>query len=544
LLESRGHAQIPANNFFEGTVMHRLTAAVLTCLLVALAPTRFVAAQSLDDLTLVREGRSRRVSSASPNPTSNADNRWIKPGETYVMADIDGPAVIHHIWMTFAEAAPGWLAKDGSANPSEVVLRMYWDECDQPAVESPIGDFFAAGFGVRAEVNSAPVQVQGGDAYNCYWPMPFSRRAKITVTNESTKPFSALYYHIDYTTGPRPPDTAYFCAQYRQEFPEQMGRDYLIAEIEGRGHYVGTVMSARSRSPEWFGEGDDKFTIDGEDKPSIWGTGTEDYFLSAWGLEKCSFPYFGVPFLEGDWGDVGTRVCAYRWHIADPVRFSKSLRVEIEHRGWISADESASGKREGHVEREDDVATVAFWYQTGQPKRFTTLPTAKEREFPNLDVVIEGKALNAGARHSDGEVSIQNGYAWTGDGQLFFVPRESPAESATQRAALSTQHWMEFDFNVEKAEFRRVVLRATQSYDYGVFRVLLDGKPAIERLDLYSKDIEVHDHSLGDHELAAGKHTIRIECIDRNPQSTSRRLGVDSVRLRQRWLTKRVMPPG
>lgn len=494
-------------------------------------------AQSLDDLTRMHEGRSRRVSSASPSATSNRDNRWIKPGETFVMADITGPGVVRHIWMTFAEAAPGWLAKDGAANPSEVVLRMYWDEAEQPAVESPIGDFFAAGFGLRAEVKSVPVQVQGGDSYNCFWPMPFGRRAKITVTNESTKPFSALYYHVDYTSEMLPPDTAYFCAQYRQEFPEQTGGDYLIADIEGRGHYVGTVMSARSRSPEWFGEGDEKFTIDGEEKPSIWGTGTEDYFLSAWGLEKCSFPYFGVPFLDGDWGDVGTRVCSYRWHIADPVRFSRSLRVEIEHWGWISADESASGRVAGHVEREDDMATVAFWYQAGRPKRFTTMPTAAEREFPNLDIIVEGKDVRANVRHSDGEVSIQKGYAWTGDGQLFFVPRETSA--ASQPAA---SNWIEFDFNVEKVEYRRLVLRTTHSYDFGVFRVLLDGKPAIERLDLYSKDIEVHDHSLGDHELAAGKHTIRIECSDRNQQSTGRRLGVDSVRLRQRWATKRVMP--
>jgi hypothetical protein len=493
----------------------------------------------LDDLTRARPGRSRRVSSAAASPLSNADNRWIKPGETFVMADIQGPATIRHIWLTFSEAAPNWLSAVGSANPSQIVLRMHWDDAEAAAVEAPLGDFFAAGFGVRAEVSSLPVQVQGGDSYNCYWPMPFFKRGRITITNESDKPLSALYYHVDYTEEELPPDTAYLCAQYRQEFPEQTGRDYLIADIDGRGHYVGTVLSARSRSPEWFGEGDEKFYVDGEEKPSIWGTGTEDYVSCAWGLDKCSFAYFGVPFIDGDWGDVGTRVCAYRWHIADPVRFQKSLRVEIEHWGWISADETASGKVEGFVERQDDLATVAFWYQVGQPKRFATLPNASARAFPNLDSIVDGKTLLPTVRHAGGELTLQKGYEWTGDGQLFYVPA---ADAAGAAGAASLATFLELDFNVEKPEYRRLMLRLTHSYDYGIYRISLDGKPVGQPLDLYSRNIEVHDHSLGDHELAAGKHTIRLDCTGRNPASTGTRLGVDSVRLRQRWLVKRPSP--
>ncbi len=504
-------------------------------------------------------GRSRRVSSAAESPLSNRDNLWIAPGETRVLADLTGPGVIRHIWLTFSEAAPNWLSVEGSANPSEIVLRMHWDGAEQPAVEAPLGDFFAAGFGVRAEVNSVPVQVQGGDAYNCYWPMPFFKSAKVTITNESTKRLSALYYQIDYTQETLPPGTMVFCAQYRQEFPEQLGADYLIADIAGSGHYVGTVLSARSRSPEWFGEGDEKFTIDGEDRPSVWGTGTEDFMLSAWGLEECSFPHFGVPFLDGDWGDVGTRVCAYRWQLADPVRFEKSCRVEIEHWGWLSADETETGKVEGFVEREDDLATVAFWYQMGQPKRFTTLPNAGERAFPNLDVIIEGKDVIQSARHSAGDVVLQKGYEWTGEGQLFFMPAEQTeanvgggaiapgggGATAGSGAAGSGGEtagggvFLEFDLNVAEVEYRRVILRTTHSYDYGRFRVLLDGREAIPSLDLHSKNIEVHDHSLGDHALAAGLHTIRLECVGRSELSTGRRLGIDSVRLRQRWNKKR-----
>ena len=490
---------------------------------------------SLGDLTRVRPGRSRRISSAPRDPGSNRDNLRVKPGDTRVLADIKGPATITHIWLTFSEARPNWISKVGSANPSEIVLRMYWDEGEQPAVEAPLGDFFAAGFGLRREIKSVPVQVEGGDGYNCFWPMPFHKRGKITITNESAdKNINSFYYHIDYVEEESlPPDTAYFCAQYRQEFPEQPGRDYLIADIEGPGHYVGTVLTARSRSPYWFGEGDDKFYIDGEAEPSIWGTGTEDYILCAWGMNECSFSYFGCTYMDGGASDLGVRYCLYRWHVADPIRFTKSLRVEIEHAGWITADETESGKVEGFVEREDDMATVAFWYQVGQPKRYTTLPSAEERVFPNLDTIIGGKALKATARHAPGELILQSGYDWTGDGQLFYAPEpdcwmpqgESP--------------FLEFDVNVEKKELRGLVLRLTHSYDYGKYQVLLDGEKLGGVRDLYAKQVEVSDHYLGSFELEPGKHTIRLECAGQNIASGGIRLGVDSVRLRERWHKKR-----
>ena len=260
---------------------------------------------------------------------------------------------------------------------------MYWDDAKEPAVEAPIGDFFAAGFGRRSEIRSVPVQVEGGDAYNCYWQMPFTKRALITVTNESHKNVRSFYYHIDYTEGDSIPEkTPYFCAQYRNEFPEKTGTDYLILDAEGQGHYVGTVMSVRSRSPFWFGEGDPKFYVDGEKKPTIQGTGTEDYFLMAWGLNEALFPYYGCTYMSSDFEDLGVEYCLYRWHIADPVWFTTSLRFEIEHKGWMSDDETESGKVEGHVEREDDMATVAFWYQVGQPKRFAPIPTLAGALFP------------------------------------------------------------------------------------------------------------------------------------------------------------------
>ena len=498
-----------------------------------------LAAQDLDGLMKAKPGRSRAVTSSDPSFTGNADRaKYIAPGETKVLADIKGPAVIRHIWLTFSEARPNWLESGGSAAPDEIVLRMYWDGGREPAVEAPLGDFFGAGFGRRLELKSVPVQVETGDGYNCFWPMPFLERGLITVTNEGAKNVRSFYYHLDYTEEPDlAADTAYFCAQYNQAFPEKLGADYLILAARGKGHYVGTVMSGRARSPLWFGEGDARFYIDGDKKPSIQGTGTEDYFLMAWGLSEALFPYFGCTYMDPDIEAVGAEYSLYRWHIADPVRFQSSLRFEVEHTGWITGDETESGKIEGHVEREDDVATVAFWYQVGQPLRFTKLPPLAARRLPNLDLILEGKALLATAKHSAGVLELQKGYDWTGEGQLFFAPA-------------SGQPVLEVEFDVRKEEYRGLVLRMTSADDYGIYRIFLDGKnvrqPAdyvagqkVEDYDLYAPALEVRDHYLGSFKLAAGKHILRFESVARNPLSKGNSLGLDSIRLRERWDRKR-----
>jgi hypothetical protein len=486
----------------------------------------------LGHLVTVRPGRSGRVSSAAPERSSNRDNRHIPPGGKHVLAEIKGPATITHIWLTFPVPEPSWLGRQGNANHSELVLRMYWDGADQPAVESPLGDFFAAGFGQRAEVNSAPIQVEGGDAYSSYWPMPFFKSARIEIENQSAKPLNSFYYQVDYLAETSlPADMPYFCAQYRQEFPAESGRDYLILDADGRGHYVGTVLSGRSRSPEWFGEGDEKFYIDGETRPSIQGTGTEDYVLNAWGMGVGTYPYFGVPILEGEWGMVGWRTTVYRWHLVDPVRFTKSLRFEIENAGWISEDELAEGVHRGFVERNDDLATVAFWYQIGQPKRFTTLPPAKDRVLPNLDIVIEGRELLKSAKTSEqGSLALQEGYLWTGDGQLLFNNDRGKGE------------WLEFAFPVEKEELRQLTLRVTRSYDFGIYRILLDGEEVRGREDFFSAETRIDELDLGQRRLAPGEHRIRLECVGVRPGSQGTKLGIDSVRLRERWDVKRKAP--
>jgi len=512
---------------------------ILALILLSLGLNRISTAQDLGSLTQIHPGRSRAITSTDSSFTGNADRiKYITPGETRVLADIQGPAVIRHIWLTFSEARPNWLEANGSAAPNEIVLRMYWDGAKTPAVEAPLCDFFGAGFGRRLEIKSIPVQVEGGDGYNCYWAMPFFKRGLVTVTNEGNKNVRSFYYHVDYSEeDDLPPETAYFCAQYNQAFPEKMGKDYLIADIRGQGHYVGTVMSSRSRSPFWFGEGDARMYIDGEKTPSIQGTGTEDYFLMAWGLNETHFPYYGCTFMSSDFGDLGTEYSLYRWHIADPVRFRKSLRFEIEHTGWITGDETESGKVEGHVEREDDISTVAFWYQKGQPHRYTKLLPLKERILPEIDNVIEGQTLLTTARHSAGVLNLQRGYDWTGGGQLFFQPA-------------SDNPVLELDFTIEKAMYHGLMLRMTYAPDYGIYRIFLDGKnirqpddymagDKIEDYDLYGTGIVVKDHYLGSMKLSPGRHTLKFECVGRNPLSKGNYLGLDSVRLRERWNRKR-----
>ena len=230
---------------------------------------------------------------------SNMDNFNVDPGKTHVVLDAKGPGVVTHIWFTFLSPEPQMWAEKGAANHQEMLLRIYYDGNPRPAVEAPFGDFFANCFGRRSEVISLPVCVEDGDAYNCFWRMPFRKSINIEIVNESEKQIRLLYYNVDWVKKDKiSDDTPYFYAQYKQEYPVEQGKDYLILETEGKGHYVGTVLAVRTRSPAWFGEGDEKVYIDGEKKPSIWGTGTEDYFLSAFGLKKCSFPYFGVALFR------------------------------------------------------------------------------------------------------------------------------------------------------------------------------------------------------------------------------------------------------
>lgn len=507
-------------------------------LLVATAASSGFAQGGLAELTRPQEGRSMRSTSTfrrgpdgkylrSADPTgdleehSNYDNFRVNPGQTHVLLDEKGPGVITHIWMTFLGPERQQWAPQGSADHQDTLLRIYWDGKEKPGVEAPVGDFFANAFGKRSEVTSLPVVVEDADSYNCFWHMPFRKSARIEIVNQGEKPVNLLYYNVDWVKKPVAKDTPYFYAQYRQEYPVKSGQDYVVLDTRGKGHFVGTVLSVRTRSPSWFGEGDEKIYIDGEEKPSIWGTGTEDYFLSAWGLKRTSTPYFGVPYFD-QWGIVGGHTSAYRWHINDPIVFQKGVKVTFEHWGWISPDENKDYKSMSWNEREDDYSSVAFWYQTGEPTFTARAPSGKERKLPNLERVISyARDYNAASYHGAGNVTRQQLGFYEG-AQLLYMPREQ--ENA----------WLEVPFEVTKKEPLRLLLNATKSYDFGRYQPYLNGVKLGGPVDFYNADVTNQEVHLLDFWPEPGKYTLRLECVGKNPASSGYYLGLESVRLRER----------
>ncbi len=516
----------------------------LLLLIAELACSQAPAAGWLDHLARPQEGRSRRVTSTMRegeirrdgperrlNPlapprgdreeASNWDNFRIPPGETHVLMDVQASGVITHIWLTFLGPEPQDWAPQGSANHQEMLLRMYWDGRARPAVEVPVGDFFANSFGRRSEVISLPVVVEDADSYNCFWPMPFRKAARVEIENQCDRPISLLYYNLDWIEKPVSEDTPYFHAHYRQEYPVQPGRDYVVLETTGRGHYVGTVLAVRTRSPAWFGEGDEKIYVDGEARPSIRGTGTEDYFLSAWGLKLASTPFFGVPYFD-QWGIVGGHTSAYRWHVADPIVFNTGLKVTFEHWGWISPDEHPQRKSISWNEREDDYASVAFWYQTGEPPPLPPVPPARERRLPSLErVIAHARDFADPAHHGVGTVTKQQLNLYDGPQLLYRAPQ---AEGA----------WLEVRFRVEKQEPLRLLLNATRSYDFGRYQPSLNGVKLGGPLDFYNPQIVNTEFHLLDFWPEPGEYTLRLDCVGRNPASQGYFLGLESVRLRER----------
>ncbi|MDY7107933.1 MAG: glycoside hydrolase family 172 protein [Planctomycetota bacterium] len=502
--------------------------------LLCLPPDQSAGAGALDELARPHEGRSMRATSAhrsgpdgkyDPNaaldPDSNWDNQNVPAGETKILMEEDGPGVITHIWTTFLGPEPHAWAKNGSANHQEMLLRIFYDGSDRPGVEAPVGDFFANCFGRRREVISLPVVVEDGDSYNCFWHMPFRESIRVEIVNQSDKPISLLYYNIDWIKRDSlPADTPYFYAQYRQEYPVRQGSDYVILETEGRGHYVGTVLAVRTRSPAWFGEGDEKIYIDGEETASIWGTGTEDYFLSAWGLKTTSTPYFGTPYFD-QWGIVGGHTSAYRWHINDPIVFNTGIRVTIEHYGWISPDENAEYKTHSWNEREDDYASVAFWYQAGTPTFAARAPHARRRALPSLDRIIYAVDFVDDTSRGAGDARVQEllGYE---RGQVLYQP-DDPDDA-----------WIEIPFTVEEKAPKRLLLNMTRSYDFGRYVVTLNGVQLGGVLDFYHPDTENREYHLLDFWPEPGDYVLRLECVGKHPRSTGHWLGIESVRLRQR----------
>lgn len=289
----------------------------------------------------------------------------IEPGETFELANIDGPGAIQQIWMT------------PNGHWRFAILRIYWDDQEHPSVECPVGDFFGCGWGKAAQLSSLAVCVNPGSAFNCYWEMPFRKKCRMTMTNLADDKM-VLYYQINYTLTDIPDDAAYFHAQFRRVNPLPYKEVYTILDgVQGQGHYVGTYMAWGVNNTGWWGEGEIKFYMDGDNEfPTICGTGTEDYFCGSYNFENretgqyqsFTTPYAGLHQIIRPDGVYQSqmRFGMYRWHIVDPVRFQKDLKVTIQALGW------RSGAR--FLPLQDDIASVAYWYQTLPSNPFPKLP--------------------------------------------------------------------------------------------------------------------------------------------------------------------------
>ncbi|MGE5413007.1 MAG: DUF2961 domain-containing protein, partial [Syntrophomonadaceae bacterium] len=398
-----------------------------------------------------------------------------------------------------------------------------------PSVDVPLGDFFAVGHGFERPIRSLMIRnLSDGRARNSYWPMPFEKSCRITVTNEGSRRVG-LYYHVDWKKVPSlPANTAYFHAWYRQALPAPAdGKPWVFLDTTGRGFYVGTVLSVLQAEPGWFGEGDDMFYVDGEKVASIQGTGSEDYFNDAWGLHVAEGEYTGSPISEGE--GLGARMTAYRWHLVDPVPFVKSLQVEIEHKGWTYNPDGRVKTAFG--ERQDLISSVAYWYQKGIASGQPPVPYGSAR-LPHGNVrQIEAEASLSDVRAEKGKVSISKELFWGKDVLLF------EAEGPGAR--------VEVPFAVDETGLYELSTQVAQAPDYGAYEILVDGKAAAgnelehepgadirqqNRFDGYAYDTYVGlDRQLGWMRLEKGRHTLTFVCLGRNPASSGYTLGVDNV---------------
>jgi hypothetical protein len=330
----------------------------------------------------LKDYQSKRISSYDTTG-GNADFWRIKAGETKVLADIQSPGVITHIWMTIDGKEQYYLRR--------ILLRMYWDGEEAPSVEVPVGDFFGMGHAEMRNFTSAMLSMgpQDGKAFNCFFPMPFGKSARIEVENQNAAKDIILYFYIDYQVHKEiSSDTGYFHTQWHRQNPTDgiseeglTNKDfqitgtntagtgnYVILDAEGKGHYVGCHLDIhnlrKTKEWNWYGEGDDMIFIDGSITPTLSGTGTEDYFCTAWGPNQVfESPYYGVILPGGE--NYSGKITCYRYHITDPIAFTKSIKVTIEH---------------GHANRRsDDYSSTAYWYQTEPHKKFPQMLPVAER---------------------------------------------------------------------------------------------------------------------------------------------------------------------
>jgi len=461
----------------------------------------------LADLPLIRDLDAGRASSYD-RTGGNADSWAFNPGQTRELANLKGPGAITHLWFTIASRDPGYYRK--------IVIRMYWDDEKSPSVECPIGDFFGLGHGQYYRYACAPIQIGDRGGLNCYWRMPFKRSARVTVANEGALPMG-MYFHVDYeryaAPGPDLRRVGYFHAQYRQGRPPRAGADYTILEATGRGQYVGCNFTIQQNRPGWWGEGDDKIYVDGTSQPTIWGTGSEDYFGGAWGFPTTAYAnlYMGVP-LNG-FCEAGSITNCYRYHIEDPVPFRKAIRVDIEHRGG------------------DYVSSVGYWYQKEPHAPFPPLPPVPERLLEEQRTAyVELGAAEAedyiGAFRAEGapseflKIETMSRYEgrWSMNAQAVLK-----AEAPGARIVLPTGGI---------PGLRRLTLWFTRGPQYGVFRMRLGETVVLESFDGYAPKVTRAEPVTVTFPRPTGTEEIVFEVAGKNAAAKGYWIGLDCVAMR------------
>jgi hypothetical protein len=340
----------------------------------------------LSTLPFLMNGKTRSISAENPDgsrgggatcepepgtgPAGDLGKGWkvrpcikLAPGAQATLAEIEGPGIIQHIWITTSPSAF-----------RSCIIRIYWDGEETPSVEAPLGDFFCNGHGKPCSVVSVPINVNPVGGFNCYWPMPFRRSARVTVENQRWEDIDCFFYQITYALTEVPEEAAYFHAQWRRSMTAREKPEHVILDgVTGRGQYVGTYLAWCQLSDGWWGEGEIKFFLDGDaEYPTICGTGTEDYVGGAWcfGEQTYTAPFVGYPFYEREPGRV-PKHGLYRFHVMDPIRFDEDLRVTIQALGWWPDSMFQP--------LTDDIASTAYWYQAEPHGSFPAMPPYKER---------------------------------------------------------------------------------------------------------------------------------------------------------------------
>lgn len=461
---------------------------------------------ALERLVMPLEGGIRHYSSHD-RTGGNADWVAIRPGETHTLVDHAGAGMVRRWWITIAP-------RNNPEIQRQLIVRCHWDGEQSPSVEVPVSDFFGMGFGEWKDFASLPLNMTSG-GYNSYWPMPFKRRARITVENTSTIPVTNFYYNIDIRTYDRlPDDVLFFHAQYRQAVTEK-SKPVVVLDTEGRGHYVGTLMSMQPLQGAHFGylEGDERVFIDGAAEPTIVGTGTEDYFSSGWYYDtgEYSAPYHGVPIKDPERG----RISTYRWHIEDPIPFRKRLLFAIEH-GGVNDQPGV------------EYATVAFWYQTHPHTPFPSLPARLLPLSGAAAPEIEAESLLAAARVTGGRLQVQDMSSfdgtWGGHAQLWWVEAQPG-------------HRLTLPLEAPAAGNYDLVGFFTRAQDYGIIRLHVNGQAMRPLVDGFSRGVVPSGPvSFGRVPLLAGANELVVELLGKDARaagySDGYLVGIDGFVLR------------